>query len=119
MKSDPIVVHDIRPTHDDVCLRRLIEFFGLECRTVDTSAFDVELRRAMDHDLCVLASAATIDSVCHTLRDGTTALDRLRQKASFLFVYGFTPEMAPFYIAGSLSDGAISDVRRLTRTDLR
>lgn len=119
MKSDPIVVHDIRPTHDDVCLRRLIEFFGLECRTVDTPTFDVELCRAMDHDLCVLASAATIDRWCHTLPDVTAALDRLRQKASFLFVYGFTPEMAPLYIAGGLSDGAISDVRRLTRTDLR
>jgi hypothetical protein len=119
MNSTPILVHDIHPTHDDVCLRRLIEFFGLECRAVDTSAFEVELHRAADHNLCILASAATIDRWCHNFSEVTTALGRLRQKASFLFVYGFTPEMSPLYIAGSLSDGAITDVRRFIRTDLR
>ncbi len=119
MKSEPIVVHDIRPTHDEVCLKRLIEFFGLDCRTVDISAFDVELHRAADHDLCILASAATIARWCHNLPEVTTALDRLRQKASALFVYGFTPEMSPLHIAGSLSDGSITDVRKFTPTDLR
>jgi hypothetical protein len=119
VKSEAILTYHIRPAPDDVCLRRLIEFFGLDCRTVETSAFDVELHRAADHDLCILASAATIDRWCHNFPNLTAALDRLRQKASFLFVYGFTPEMSSLYIAGSLSDGAITDVRRFTRTDLR
>jgi hypothetical protein len=119
VKSEAILAHHIRPTPDDVCLRRLVEFFGLDCRAVDTSTFDVELQRAADHDLCILASAATIDRWCHSFPDVTIALGRLRQKASFLFVFGFTPEMSALYIAGSLSDGAITDVRKFTGTDSR
>jgi hypothetical protein len=119
MRSEPILLHHNRPTSDDVCLRRLIEFFGLGCRTVDTSTFDAELDRAADHDLCILASATAIDGWCHNLPNAATALGSLRQKASYLFVYGFAPEMSPIYIAASLSDGAIARVRRLRRTDLR
>lgn len=119
LKSEPILVHHIRPTADDVCLKRLVEFFGLTCRTVDTSTFDVELHRAADHDLCILANATTIDRWRHSLPDQATALARLHQKASFLFVYGFAPETLPVYVAANLSDGAISDVRRLTGTGLR
>jgi hypothetical protein len=101
-----------------VCLKRLIEFFGLSCRTVDTSTFDAELQRAADHDLCILASATTIDRWCHSLPDRAAALDGLRQKASFLFLYGFTPGKSLAYIAGRLSDGAIEDVRALTGAGL-
>jgi hypothetical protein len=118
MKSEPILLQDICPAPDDVCLRRLIEFFGLACRTVDRSTFDAELEQAADHDLCILASATTIHTWCHNLTDPTTALDNLLQKASFLFVYGFTPH-TPLYITDRLSDGAIADVRGFTRTDLR
>jgi hypothetical protein len=117
MKSEPILVNDFRPTPDDVCLRRLIEFLGLICRTVDASALDAELDRAADQDLCILASAATVARWCHNFPTPTSALDKLRQKSSSLFVYGFAPE-TPIYIASSLSDGAVADVRRFTRTDL-
>ncbi len=113
VQPEPILLFHIRPTPDDVCLKRLIEFFGLSCRTVDVSTFDVELHRAADHDLCILASAATIDRWCHNLPDCAAALDGLRQKASFLFLYGFAPGKSPAYIAAGLSDGAIEDVRAL------
>ena len=105
MQPEPILLYHVRPTPDDVCLKRLIEFFGLSCRTVDTSTFDAELQRAADHDLCILASAATIDSWCHSLPDRAAALDVLQQKASFLFLYGFAPETSLAYIADRLSDG--------------
>jgi len=118
MKSEPILLHHIQPTADDVCLSRLIEFFGLDCKAVDTSAFDAELNRAADYDLCVLANAATLDRWLQKAVDQTSALDCLRQKASCLFVYGFTPE-TPQDVAAGLSDGAIKGVRRFTRTDLR
>ena len=118
VQPEPILLYHIRPTHDDVCLKRLIEFFGLSCRTVDASAFDAELHRAADHDLCILASATTIDRWCQNHPDRAVALDRLRQKASFLFLYGFAPGKSLAYIAGRLSDGAIEDVRALTGAKL-
>ena len=118
IKSEPILLNDCHSAPADVCLRRLVEFFGLNCRTVDASAFDTELDRAADHELCVLASAATMDRWCQTLPSSTTALDKLQRKASFLFSYGFAPK-TPNYIASSLSDGAITAVREFTQTDLR
>jgi hypothetical protein len=118
MQPEPILLYHIRPTRDDVCLKRLTEFFGLTCRTVDTSTFDAELHRAADHDLCILASATTIDRWCHTHPDRAAALDVLRQKTSFLFLYGFAPGKSLAYIAGRLSDGAIEDVRALTGANL-
>jgi len=114
VQPEPILLYHIRLTPDDVCLKRLIEFFGLSCKTVDTSAFGAELHRAVDHDLCILASAETIDRWCHNLPDRAAALGVLQQKASFLFVYGFAPGKSLAYIAGSLSDGAIEDVSALT-----
>jgi hypothetical protein len=86
---------------------------------MDTSAFDTELDRAADHDLCVLASANTIDKWCQHFPDRETTLGRLRQKACCLFIYGFEPEMPSTSIAESLSNGAISEVRSFTRKDLR
>ncbi|HET8888634.1 MAG TPA: hypothetical protein VFQ41_07000 [Candidatus Angelobacter sp.] len=118
MQPEPILLYHIRLTPDDVCLQRLIEFFGLSCKTVDASTFDAELHRAADHDLCILASATTIDRWCHNHPDRAAALDGLRQKASFLFLYGFAPGKSLAYIAGRLSDGAIEDVRALTGTGL-
>jgi hypothetical protein len=117
MKPEPMLLYSVRPTHDDVCLQRLSEFYGLERRSVETSALNAELERAADHDLCLLASAKTI----HEWRrdhapDPGSALDSLRQKAAFVFVYGFAPGMAE--IASDLSNGTIRDIRRLTRTDL-
>src|SRR5262245_45578782 len=88
MKSEPILIHDARPTSDEVCLRRLIELLGLTCRTVDTPAFNAELDQTADHDLCILASAATLEKWCHSFPSPTSALDELRQKSSSLFVYG-------------------------------
>src|SRR5678815_1386688 len=114
MQPEPILLYHIRPTRDDVCLKRLTEFFGLSCRTVDASTLDGELQRAADHDLCILASAVTIDRWCHSL----PALVGLRQKASFLFLYGFAPRKSLGYITARLSDGAIEDVRALTGTGL-
>jgi hypothetical protein len=117
MKPEPMLLYSVRPTHDDVCLQRLSEFYGLERRSVETSALNAELEQAADHDLCLLASAKTI----HEWRrdhapDPGSALDSLRQKAAFVFVYGFAPGMAE--IASDLSNGTIRDIRRLTRTDL-
>src|ERR1051326_1911425 len=110
VQPEPILLYHIRLTPDDVSLKRLIEFFGLSCKTVDTSTFDAELHRAADHDLCILASGATIDKWCHSFPDRAAALDVLRQKASFLFLYGFVPGSLA-YIVGRLSDGATEDVR--------
>ena len=118
MKSEPILVNGVCPTHDDASLSRLIEFFGLDCKTVDTPALDGELDRAADQDLCILTSAATLDSWCRNLPSPVTALDQLQRKASFLFAYGFAPE-TPNYIANTLSGGAIAAVRAFTRADLR
>jgi len=118
VQPEPILLYHIRLTPDDVCLKRLIEFFGLSCKTVDTSAFDAELHRAPDHDLCILASAETIDRWCHNLSDRAAALDGLRQKASFLFLYGFAPGKSLGYLTARLSDGAIEDVRALTGSGL-
>jgi hypothetical protein len=118
MQPEPILLYHIRPTPDDVCLKRLTEFFGLSCRTVDASTFDGELQRAADHDLCILASAMTIDRWCHNHPDRGVALDGLRQKTSFLFLYGFAPGKSLAYIASRLSDGAIEDVRALTGANL-
>jgi len=118
LQPEPILLYHIRPTPDDVCLKRLTEFFGLSCKTVDASAFDAELQRAAEHDLCILASAVTIDRWCHNHPDCAAALDTLRQKASFLFLYGFAPGKSLAYIAGRLSDGAIEDVRALTGSKL-
>jgi hypothetical protein len=116
VQPEPILLYHLRPTPDDVCLKRLIEFFGLSCRTVDTSTFHAELQPAADHDLCILASAATVDSWCQSLPDRAAALDVLQQKASFLFLYGFAPGKSLAYIAGRLSEGSIEDVRSLTGT---
>jgi hypothetical protein len=118
MQPEPILLYHIRLTPGDVCLKRMIEFFGLSCKTVDAFAFDAELYRAADHDLCILANAPTIDRWCHTHPDRAVALDRLRQKVSFLFLYGFAPGESLAYIAGRLSDGAIEDVRALTGAKL-
>jgi hypothetical protein len=118
MQPEPILLYHVRPTPDDVSLKQLAEFFGLSCRTVDASTFDRELQRTADHDLCILASAVTIDRWCHSHPDRAIALDRLRQKASFLFLYGFAPGASLAYIAARLSDGAIKDVRALTRAGL-
>src|SRR6478752_1135626 len=116
MNREPMLLCSARPTRDDACLRRLVEFFGLDCRTVETSAFPAELERAADHDLCILASAKTIESWRNHAPDRASALAGLRQKASFVLVYGFAPGMSE--IASGLSDGAIEDVRRPTRPDL-
>jgi hypothetical protein len=118
MQPEPILLYHIRLTPGDVCLKRLIEFFGLSCKTVEAFAFDAELYRAADHDLCILASATTIDRWCHNRLDPAIALDVLRQKTSFLFLYGFAPGKSLAYIAGRLSDGAIEDVRALTGAKL-
>lgn len=83
---------------------------------MDTSSFGAELDRAADHDLCILASATTLDRWRRT--DKANALLALRRKAAFLFVYGFAPEMSPAHLAAALSDGEIKDVRSFTRTDL-
>jgi hypothetical protein len=116
MHSEPILLYSVRPTHDDLCLRRLIECFGLERRSVETSALSAELERAADHDLCLLASAKTLQEWRDHAPDRASALDSLRQKAAFVFVYGFAPGMSE--IASGLSDGAIKDVCRLTRPNL-
>jgi hypothetical protein len=117
MKSEPVLVHHIQPTPDDLCLGRLIEFFGLPCRAVDTVALDAELDRAPDHELCILANASCIDAWCQNFLDPTVALTKLRQKSSFLFIYGFAPESSP-RIAAGLSDSAISGVKEFAGTNL-
>lgn len=116
MNPEAMLLYSVRPTHNDVCLQRLIEFFGLECRNVEISAVSAELERAADHDLCVLASAKTIEQWRGHASDHASALDRLCQKAACVFVYGFALGMSE--IASGLSNGAIKDVRRLTRPDL-
>jgi hypothetical protein len=118
VQTEPILLYHTRLTPDDAHLKQLIEFFGLNCRTVDASVFDAELHRAADHDLCILAKAVTIDRWCHNHPDRAATLDELRQKASFLFLYGFAPGKSLAYIARRLSDGAIEDVRELTGTKL-
>jgi hypothetical protein len=118
MKLEPILVSDCHPTADDARLRSLIEFFGLNCRMVDALALDADLNRAVDHDLCILASTAALDSWCRNRPTPITALADLQRKASFLFAYGFAPD-TPNYIANSLSGGAITAVRAFTRADLR
>lgn len=119
MNPEPILVQHLRPAPDDAYLKQLIAFLGLNCMTVDTSALDSELDRAVDQNLCILANAATIDAWRQNFPDPAIALNFLCQKAAFLFVYGFAPETSPVHVATSLSGGAIEDVRRLTRTDLR
>lgn len=116
MDPEPILLYSVRPTRDDVCLRQLVEFFGLNCRSVETPALSGELGRAADHELCVLASAKSIEQWRDQAPDRASALDSLRQKAAFVFVYDFTPGMSK--IASDLSNGAITDVHRLARTDL-
>jgi hypothetical protein len=118
MQPEPILLYHIRPSPNDVCLKRLAEFLGLSCRTVDASTFDGELQRAADHDLCILASATTLDRWCHNHPDRAAALDGLRQKTSFLFLYGFAPGKSLACIASRLSDGAIEDVQALTGANL-
>ena len=118
MTSQPILVNRIGSTTNEACLKRLIEFLGPGCRTMDVSAFDMELNRAADHELCVLASAITLDEWSHKFQDPAAALDMLCRKTRSLFVYGFTPEV-PTCIAGRLSKGAIAGVRRLSRPDLK
>lgn len=117
MNSEPIILQGVR-TQEDAFLRRLIEFFGLTCRIVDTSLVEEEVNRAANHDLCILTSATTLHSWCVNLHDPRSALENLRKKAFSLFVYGFAPE-APTYIAGILSDGQIANGRRFTADGLR
>ncbi|HEY6969696.1 MAG TPA: hypothetical protein VJA94_10860 [Candidatus Angelobacter sp.] len=85
---------------------------------MDKSGFDAELDGAEDHDLCILASATTMERWCQNFGDKAGALSRLQQKASLLFVYGFAPEMARVHLAATLSGGTIEDIRKLTRTDV-
>ncbi|HKR85936.1 MAG TPA: hypothetical protein VJS37_17385, partial [Terriglobales bacterium] len=113
MQPEPILLYHTRLAPADECLRRLIEFFGLGCRTVDASAFDREWHRTPDHELCILASATSIERWCSNCPDPAAALDGLREKALALFVYGFTPGMSSASVAARLSDGAITDVRAL------
>src|SRR5690348_6323184 len=94
MNPEAMLLYSVRPTHNDVCLQRLIEFFGLECRNVEISAVSAELERAADHDLCVLASAKTIEQWRGHASDHASALDRLCQKAACVFVYGFALGMS-------------------------
>jgi hypothetical protein len=119
MKCEAILVQDMPPSFDDERLKRLVEFFGAGCRTVVPSAFNAEFDRAEDHELCVMASASAIQKWCHGFPDATAALDGLYQNARFVFVYGFAPEVMSSSIATSLSNGAITDVRRFTRSQLR
>ena len=115
LKSDPILVQHTRPTADDLCLSRLIEFMGLDCRTTDTSHLGTELERAADHDLCIMANAKTLDRL---RRHDANAFSTLRQKARFFFVYGFAPQMCPGQLAAALSNGEINDVRSVSSADL-
>ena len=118
--SEPVLVHDIRPTLEDVRLRQLIEFFGINCKYMGTPDLRTELDRASDHSLCILASANTIhDWSQDSAEPVATTLGRLLQKASLLFLYGFEPEMPSTSVAAALTNGATTAVRRFTRRDLR
>jgi hypothetical protein len=118
--SEAVLVHDIRPTLEDVRLRRLIEFCGINCRTIGTSDLCTELDRASAHSLCILASANTIhDWSQEPAGQVATILGHLLQKACSLFLYGFEPEMPSTSVAATLTNGATTAVRRCTRRDLR
>ena len=113
VQPEPILLYHTRLAPAEECLKKLIEFFGLGCRTLDVSALDSEWHRTPDHELCILASATTIERWCSNCPDPAAAVDGLREKALALFAYGFTPGMSAASVAAKLSDGAITDVRAL------
>lgn len=119
MNSAPLLVYADRPTQHDLCLKRLIEFYGLTCTSVPAASFSAELERGADHDLCVLASATSLDAWCQTFPDGIAALNELCRKTAYLFVYGFTPAVSHTCLAASLSAGAVLAVRNFTGKDVR
>lgn len=102
------------PTPSDLRLAQLTQRLGPGCNILD-GARDAELDRITDHSLCVLASAATI---AQGMAHNPSYVDRLIQKARFLFVYGFCPRESENSVAARLSSGGISHVCRFDRNDL-
>jgi hypothetical protein len=102
----------------DARLRRLAEFMGVKSRMLDAGALDAELQRVQDHELCILASASAINAWCGDNAHTHCAINRLRQKAAFLFVYGFAPENNTASLATSLADEQISEVRAFDQARL-
>lgn len=119
MKFEPLLVYAGRETQDDVCLKQLIESFGLTCTTIGMPSLAAQLERALDHELCVLASATSVDAWCQTFSDSNAALTCLCRKAAFLFIYGFTPEVSHTFLAAALSTGKVLDIQTFKGSRLR
>jgi len=117
MTSEATVLQYNKQSPSDVRLRKLAEFLGVRCKTLDASRLDAEFEQTPNHGLCILVSAGTISAWGHDSTKQRTAINRLRQKSRFLFVYGFAPDNNTTSIAASLSDGQISNLRRFDRDD--
>jgi len=118
MNPQAILFQDEKPAPCDVRLRSLAQFLGVRCTTLDATGLEAELDRAPDHDLCILASASTISRWRHGGETNLASFERLRRKARFLFLYGFSPQSDTLPVGTWFSDGQILDVRRFERTDL-
>ena len=119
MHLEATVLHYKNIGTTEVRVGRLAEFMGIKCRTLDARALDTELPRVPDHELCILASASTMMAWCRESCHPHVAIDRLRQKTSSLFVYGFAPDKDKASLAANLADGQISTVLAFDRTDLK
>lgn len=119
MHLEATVLHYKDTGPPEVRLRRLAEFMGVKSRTLDARALDNELHRAHDHELCILASASTMMAWRRETRHSNAAIDRLRQKTAFLFVYGFAPHNNTASLAASLADAQISGVLAFEQPNLK
>lgn len=117
LKATFLHYSDRSPT--EARLRRLAEFMGVECKTLDACTLDAEMHKVHDHELCILASASAMMGWWHENCDSHAAVDRLHQKTSSLFVYGFAPGNNTALLAATLADEQISAVRAFDRPNLK
>ena len=111
MNTEAMLLYYKQPSPSDVRLRHLVDFLGVPYKTLDISRLNRELDQTPDHGLCILTSASTMAGFCHDRHERPISLDQWRQKACFLFVYGFAPENNTISIAAGLADGQISSLR--------
>ena len=119
MNSAPLIISGVEAPGNDLRLESLVKFLGLECDIVDTRELDARVSQAADRELCVIASATTLSRWCQEQPVPLGALERLLDKVAALFVYGFSPAEACVKLAAMLSGGEISNVKNLTKPNLR
>lgn len=106
----------------DSSFRKLAEFMGVSCKSIDTEGLSLQTvaDRIVDKQVCVITSGKTLTKMLEMCEYNYHMFkDLIISNIKTLFVYGLYPDKIMNSVVSSLSDGAVQSISSFRTCNLR